>query len=56
MQELLFSYGTLQKEKVQMELFGRLLTGSNDVLEGIKSLPLESKTNPFFQQVGSSYT
>ena len=32
MTEYLFSYGTLQKEKVQMDLFGRTLTGSADVL------------------------
>jgi hypothetical protein len=38
---LLFSYGTLQygtlqKEQVQMETFGRLLTGSKDALPGYK--------------------
>ena len=31
---LLFSYGTLQHEKVQVGIFGRILTGSPDVLEG----------------------
>ena len=34
MQELLFSYGTLQKDNVQLELFGRLLAGTRDVLTG----------------------
>src|SRR4051812_40861622 len=32
--ELLFSYGTLQQQKVQLELFGRILKGSKDVLNG----------------------
>lgn len=30
----LFSYGTLQLETVQMETFGRLLTGAADALPG----------------------
>lgn len=29
---LLFSYGTLQKEKVQLETFGRILEGKKDYL------------------------
>lgn len=33
---LLFSYGTLQLEKVQIQSFGRLLKGEVDVLEGYK--------------------
>ncbi|MDH6254320.1 hypothetical protein M2347_004047 [Chryseobacterium sp. H1D6B] len=37
----LFSYGTLQKEQVQMETFGRLLKGSKDVLTGFKLKMLE---------------
>jgi gamma-glutamylcyclotransferase (GGCT)/AIG2-like uncharacterized protein YtfP len=32
MKEYLFVYGTLQKEKIQMDLFGRTLIGSADVL------------------------
>lgn len=32
MNELLFSYGTLQLEKVQIESFGRKLTGTEDIL------------------------
>lgn len=31
---LLFSYGTLQLDKVQVESFGRLLTGYKDSLKG----------------------
>lgn len=32
----LFSYGTLQQEKVQLETFGRRLVGIKDVLVGYK--------------------
>ncbi|AEW87142.1 gamma-glutamylcyclotransferase [Flavobacterium columnare NBRC 100251 = ATCC 23463] len=31
---LLFSYGTLQLEKVQLENYGRILVGQKDVLKG----------------------
>lgn len=31
---LVFSYGTLQKESVQLATFGRLLVGSSDALPG----------------------
>ena len=34
--EKLFSYGTLQLESVQLETFGRKLTGSSDVLPKYK--------------------
>jgi len=34
--EKLFSYGTLQLETVQLETFGRLLTGEEDILPGYK--------------------
>jgi len=37
----LFSYGTLQKEQVQIETFGRLLQGEKDVLAGYKLKMLE---------------
>ncbi|HTN20174.1 MAG TPA: gamma-glutamylcyclotransferase family protein [Pelobium sp.] len=33
---LLFSYGTLQKEQVQLETFGRLLKGDSDSLPAYK--------------------
>jgi hypothetical protein len=39
--ELLFSYGTLQLEAVQMELFGRRLTGTPDALPGFDTRPLK---------------
>jgi hypothetical protein len=32
--ELLFSYGTLQQPEVQLDTFGRLLDGDDDVLPG----------------------
>ena len=36
MTENLFSYGTLQKESVQLDTFGRLLDGVPDILVGYK--------------------
>ena len=41
MKHYLFSYGTLQKEKVQIELFGRKLNASADILKGWKLSPVE---------------
>jgi gamma-glutamylcyclotransferase (GGCT)/AIG2-like uncharacterized protein YtfP len=43
MSELLFSYGTLQKEKVQLELFGKTLHGLTDVLSGYRTVQIEIK-------------
>nr|WP_314492355.1 gamma-glutamylcyclotransferase family protein [uncultured Chryseobacterium sp.] len=37
----LFSYGTLQKEEVQIETFGRLLHGAKDILAGYQLQMLE---------------
>lgn len=37
----LFSYGTLQKEQVQLETFGRILTGKTDILIGYQLKMLE---------------
>jgi gamma-glutamylcyclotransferase (GGCT)/AIG2-like uncharacterized protein YtfP len=39
--ELLFSYGTLQQERVQLETFGRRLRGAADELVGYRSGWLE---------------
>ena len=36
MSQLLFSYGTLQYEKVQVETFGRKLKGTPEILEGYR--------------------
>ncbi len=33
---LLFSYGTLQSKKIQLDLFGRTLTGTPDTVEGYR--------------------
>jgi gamma-glutamylcyclotransferase (GGCT)/AIG2-like uncharacterized protein YtfP len=41
MPELLFSYGTLQKEKVQVELFGRKLSSTPDAITGYKLSTIE---------------
>ena len=41
MQEYLFSYGTLQQEKTQIELFGRRLIGSADILNEYKIAMIE---------------
>lgn len=35
MNEYLFSYGTLQLEKVQIESFGKILKGPKDTLQGL---------------------
>ena len=39
--ELLFSYGTLQLETVQMATFGRQLAGSSDALRGFELVLLK---------------
>lgn len=41
MKEYLFSYGTLQNDEVQIELFGRILTGTSDILPGHKLSVIE---------------
>jgi len=41
MKEYIFSYGTLQKEKTQLELFGRILQGSADTLKGYKAYAIK---------------
>jgi hypothetical protein len=43
--ENLFSYGTLQMEKVQLELFGRKLQGYSDVLLGYKKERIRIKVD-----------
>lgn len=47
MSEYLFSYGTLQKEKVQLDLFGRILAGAKDELKGYQTSLIEIK-DPLF--------
>lgn len=41
--EYLFSYGTLQKSKVQLESFGRELIGKKDIITGFKLKKIEVK-------------
>ncbi|MET0308463.1 MAG: gamma-glutamylcyclotransferase family protein [Sphingomonas sp.] len=41
MTELLFSYGTLQLESVQLASFGRLLQGEDDVLHGFAVIEIQ---------------
>lgn len=55
MQELLFSYGTLQKDKVQQELFGRLLTGSRDTLNGYVLSTIEIKDASVLEKSDQPY-
>ncbi|MDP4261172.1 MAG: gamma-glutamylcyclotransferase family protein [Bacteroidota bacterium] len=50
MKEYLFSYGTLQKEKVQIKLFGRILQGAKDTLGGYKVSPIEIKDESFLSK------
>ncbi len=50
MRENLFSYGTLQKDKVQLELFGRLLNGLKDTLKGYKLSSIEIKDETFLSK------
>ena len=39
--QLLFSYGTLQLESVQLSSFGRLLEGEDDVLHGFTVIEIQ---------------
>lgn len=47
MDEYLFSYGTLQKETVQKELFGRVVEGRRDRLWGYKIGSVEIRDPAF---------
>lgn len=51
----LFSYGTLQKEQVQMETFGRLLQGEKDTLSGYKLSMLEITDAEVLRKSGQQY-
>jgi hypothetical protein len=55
MKEYLFSYGALQKEKLQLDLFGRILEGSNDVLRGYKVSTIEIKDETFLSRGEGRY-
>lgn len=50
MTEYLFSYGTLQKEKTQLALFGRILQGSADILSGYQIATIEITDESFLSK------
>jgi gamma-glutamylcyclotransferase (GGCT)/AIG2-like uncharacterized protein YtfP len=47
MSENLFSYGTLQRDDVQLALFGRLLNGTKDVLNDYQITSIEITDESF---------
>ena len=55
MSEYLFSYGTLQKEKVQIDLFGRILKGWSDSLPGYKTATIEITDEAFLAKGENKY-
>ena len=55
MKEFLFSYGTLQEENVQIELFGRILLGSRDILRGYSASTIEIKDESFLANAEKQY-
>ena len=46
----LFSYGTLQKQNVQLQLFGRILTGRKDILQGYRMATIEITDEKFLSK------
>jgi hypothetical protein len=55
MKEYLFSYGTLQDEKVQIELFGRILIGACDILKGYRISTIQIKDELFLSKSSQPY-
>ena len=55
LKQLLFSYGSLQKEKLQIELFGRTLLGWNDSLAGYRLASIEIKDAAFLAKGQEKY-
>ena len=53
--ELLFSYGTLQLEAVQMATFGRQLAGTSDALRGFELVPLKIEDETVVAISGKAY-
>lgn len=51
----LFSYGTLQKEQVQLETFGRILQGEKDTLSQYKLGMLEITDPEVLRKSGQKY-
>lgn len=54
MAALVFSYGTLQMERVQRELFGRLVAMTDDALLGFETVPVEIDHPDVIEFSGSS--
>jgi gamma-glutamylcyclotransferase (GGCT)/AIG2-like uncharacterized protein YtfP len=52
---LLFSYGTLQQEAVQLSTFGRLLDGHSDELVGFEQASFEIEDPEFVATSGKSH-
>ncbi|MBS0212482.1 MAG: gamma-glutamylcyclotransferase [Proteobacteria bacterium] len=52
---LLFSYGTLQLDSVQMDTFGRLLEGQHDILPGYELGQLEITDPAVLASSGKTY-
>lgn len=52
---LLFSYGTLQQEQVQLETFGRLLQGEEDCLQGYALKMLEITDPEVLRKSGQQF-
>ena len=48
--EYLFSYGTLQRDDVQLNLFGRHLSGTGDVLKGYEITDIELSDQTFLSK------
>src|SRR6187402_1251152 len=53
--ELLFSYGTLQLEKVQMASFGRILKGTKDAILGYKLSTVEITDKDVLEKSGQQF-
>ncbi|MFP3834151.1 gamma-glutamylcyclotransferase family protein [Chryseobacterium sp. SIMBA_028] len=51
----LFSYGTLQKEQVQLETFGRILQGKKESLSGYTLRMLEITDPEVLRKSGQKY-
>lgn len=52
---LLFSYGTLQQESVQLSTFGRLLLGSKDELPGFEKSSVRIEDDQVVAQSGMTH-
>lgn len=53
--ELLFSYGTLQLERVQLESFGRVLEGEDDAMPGYRQTLVEITDAEVLRQSGQRF-